>query len=79
MKGLHLARRLAPIAVATIATVRRSGVEMGTLDPFELGFTRCTIADLKGSDTLENAQIFKQILAGKISERVRFRSGGAGI
>jgi len=57
---------LAPIAVATIATVRKTGVEMGTLDPFELGFSKCTIDDLKGGSAAENAQILKEVLAGKL-------------
>jgi len=57
---------LAPIAVATIATVRKSGVEMGTLDPFELGFSKCSLEDLKGGSAQENAQILKDVLAGKL-------------
>ena len=47
---------LAPVAVATVATVRPSGVTMGTIDPFELGFTKCTLDDLKGGDRAENAK-----------------------
>ena len=58
---------LAPIAVATVATVTPGGVEMGTVDPFELGFQKCTIADLKGGTAVENAQILKQVLAGELS------------
>jgi len=57
---------LAPIAVATVATVRKSGVEMGTLDPFALGFRQCTLEDLKGGTAAENAQILKQVLGGKL-------------
>ena len=26
--------------------MRKSGVEMGTLDPFEMGFSKCSLADL---------------------------------
>jgi anthranilate phosphoribosyltransferase len=57
---------LAPIAVAKIATVRKSGVELGTLDPFALGFRQCTIEDLKGGTAAENAQILQQVLGGKL-------------
>uniref|UniRef100_A0A7S2FP51 anthranilate phosphoribosyltransferase n=1 Tax=Haptolina brevifila TaxID=156173 RepID=A0A7S2FP51_9EUKA len=57
---------LAPIAVATIATVTPSGVEMGTLDPFAMGFAKCTIDDLKGGTAVENAAILRQILSGNL-------------
>ena len=56
---------LAPVAVATVATVRPSGVTMGTIDPFELGFTKCTLDDLKGGDRAENAKILRELLGGK--------------
>ena len=46
--------------------MRKSGVEMGTLDPFELGFSNCSLADLKGGSAQENAQILKDMLAGKL-------------
>ena len=46
--------------------MRPSGVELGTLDPAELGFARCTIADLKGGSAAENAEVLKQVLAGKL-------------
>ena len=31
---------LAPIGVATVATVTPAGVQMGTIDPFLLGFSK---------------------------------------
>ena len=47
--------------------MRKSGVEMlGTLDPFELGFSNCSLADLKGGSAQENAQILKDMLAGML-------------
>mmetsp|Transcript_22441 Transcript_22441/g.37118 ORF Transcript_22441/g.37118 Transcript_22441/m.37118 type:complete len:350 (-) Transcript_22441:47-1096(-) len=58
---------LAPIAEATIAIVTASGVEMSKLDPFELGFDRCTIDDLKGGDCAENAEIMRRVLGGKLT------------
>lgn len=57
---------LAPVAVATVATVRKAGVEMGTLDPFALGFRQCTLDDLKGGSAAENAEILRQVLGGKL-------------
>lgn len=59
---------LAPIAVAKVATVRKaSGVEMGTLDPFALGFKQCTLEDLKGGTAQENAEILRKVLGGELS------------
>lgn len=52
---------LAPVAVATVATVTPSGVQMGTIDPFLLGFAKCTLPDLKGGDRVENAKILTQV------------------
>ena len=57
---------LAPIAVATVATVTPSGVTMGTIDPFALGFAKCEIADLKGGTASENAAILRQVFAGQL-------------
>ena len=57
---------LAPIAVATCATVTPSGVSMGTVDPFLLGFKQCTIEDLKGGTAPVNAQILRDVLGGKL-------------
>ena len=58
-------QRIPPLTL-TLAQVRKSGVEMGTLDPFELGFSKCSLADLKGGSAQENAQILKDVLAGKL-------------
>ena len=57
---------LAPIAVATVATVTPSGVSMGVIDPFLLGFKQCTIEDLKGGSADQNAEILMQVFAGKL-------------
>lgn len=57
---------LAPIGTATVATVRPSGVEMSVLDPAELGFPPCSIADLKGGDRVSNAQSLRKVLAGQL-------------
>ena len=57
---------LAPIAVATVATVTPAGIQMGTIDPFLLGFSKCTLADLKGGTAPENAQILRDVLSGKL-------------
>lgn len=73
---------LAPIAVATVATVTPTGVSMGTIDPFVLGFQKCTIADLKGGTAVENAKILKEVLAGKLTGPVTdtvILNAGAGL
>jgi len=58
---------LAPIAVATVATATPSGVQMSTIDPFALGFAKCTIEDLKGGDRVANADILRKVLSGQMS------------
>ena len=57
---------LAPVAVATVATVTPAGVSMGTIDPFALGFSKCTIEDLKGGDRTQNAKILRSVLSGEL-------------
>lgn len=57
---------LAPIAVATVATVTPAGVEMGVIDPFSLGFAKCTIEDLKGGNAAQNAAILNRVFAGDL-------------
>ncbi|KAG8465496.1 hypothetical protein KFE25_002803 [Diacronema lutheri] len=57
---------LAPIAVADIADVTRDGVTFGKLDPFALGFERCSIDDLKGGEAEENAAVLRKLLAGDV-------------
>lgn len=58
---------LAPVAVAVTAMVTPDGVEMGTLDPFALGFDKCSIEDLRGGDAKHNAAVLRQIFAGELS------------
>jgi len=73
---------LAPIAVAIVATVTKSGVEMGTVDPFALGFAKCTIEDLKGGDRVENAAILRKVLSGEMTGPVTdtvILNAGAGL
>ena len=73
---------LAPIAVATVATVTPDGVSMGTIDPFVLGFAKCTIADLKGGDRVENAAILRQVMSGQLTGAVTdtvILNAGAGL
>ena len=36
------------------------------MDPFALGFTKCSLEDLKGGSAAENAEILKSVLAGKL-------------
>ena len=73
---------LAPIAVATVATVTPSGVSMGTIDPFLLGFKRCEISDLKGGSATENAGILRKVLSGEMTGPVAdtvILNAGAGL
>lgn len=56
---------LAPIAVADMADVTRDGVTFGKLDPFELGFAKCSVDDLKGGEAEENAAMLRKLLAGE--------------
>lgn len=73
---------LAPIAVATVATVTPSGVSMGTIDPFLLGFPKCTIEDLKGGSATENAAILRQVFSGQLEGPVTdtvILNAGAGL
>lgn len=57
---------LAPIAVADVADVTRDGVTFSKLDPFELGFAKCTVDDLKGGDADENAAVLRKLLNGDV-------------
>lgn len=73
---------LAPIAVATVATVTPSGVTMGSIDPFLMGFKQCTIADLKGGSAAENAAILRDVFSGKLEGPVTdtvILNAGAGL
>ena len=62
-----------------MATVTRSGVTMGTIDPEALGFAKCTIEDLKGGDRVENAAILRKVLSGEmtgpVTDTVIFNAG----
>ena len=40
---------------------------MDTIDPFALGFSKCSIEDLKGGDRVVNARILSQVLSGKLT------------
>jgi len=47
-----------------VATVTESGVSVGRITPEEFGLTRCRMADLRGGDAKQNAQIVRAVLAG---------------
>ncbi|MDY0301469.1 MAG: anthranilate phosphoribosyltransferase [Trichlorobacter sp.] len=53
----------------TAAEVTPDGVLCFEIKPEELGFTRCTMADLKGGDAEDNAIIVRSILMGEKSPR----------
>jgi len=47
-----------------IAEVTPAGVATRLFSPEELGFTRCSMADLRGGDAGANAAIVRDVLAG---------------
>ena len=57
---------LAPVAVATVATVTKSGVSDGHHRPVHPRLNKCEIGDLKGGTAVENADILRQVLSGKL-------------
>jgi anthranilate phosphoribosyltransferase len=62
--------------------VTPAGVEMGTVDPFALGFAKCTIEDLKGGTAVENAAILRKVLSGEMTGPVTdtvILNAGAGL
>ena len=52
-----------------VAEVTRGGVTMTTVSPEQLGLARCTMAELKGGDAVDNASIVRSILAGENGPR----------
>ncbi|CAH2030717.1 anthranilate phosphoribosyltransferase [Trichlorobacter ammonificans] len=56
-------------AESAAAEVTPDGVRLFTIVPEELGFTRCTMADLKGGDAVANAVIVRSVLAGEQGSR----------
>ncbi|AFZ46667.1 anthranilate phosphoribosyltransferase [Cyanobacterium stanieri PCC 7202] len=51
--------------ITDIAIIDNGKVNKTTINPQELGLTPATLADLKGGDVEENAQILTQVLQGK--------------
>ncbi|MBW6511241.1 MAG: anthranilate phosphoribosyltransferase [Desulfuromonadaceae bacterium] len=49
----------------TVATVSADGVGVDRITPEQFGFSRCTMADLRGGDARGNALIVRGILAGE--------------
>ena len=47
-----------------LAEVTSSGVQLRRFSPEELGFPRCTMADLRGGNAVENAAIVRAVLSG---------------
>ncbi len=47
-----------------VAEVTQAGVTLSSITPEQFGFTRCTMADLKGGDAFANAEIVKIVLGG---------------
>ncbi len=47
-----------------LAEVTTDGVQLRRFAPEELGFTRCSMAELRGGNATENATIVREVLAG---------------
>ncbi len=47
-----------------VAEVTSSGVQLRRFTPEELGFSRCTMTDLRGGNAVENAVIVREVLSG---------------
>jgi anthranilate phosphoribosyltransferase len=52
-------------AETTVAEVSDAGVTVGRVSPEQFGFSRCTMADLRGGDAKGNAIIVRAVLAGE--------------
>ena len=57
---------LSTLGPNTVARLENSTVEMTTLDPAALGFSKCKLTELTGGGATENADILEGILAGRI-------------
>jgi anthranilate phosphoribosyltransferase len=51
-------------AETALAEVTPGGMQLRRFAPEELGFSRCTMADLRGGNAVENADIVRELLAG---------------
>lgn len=52
-----------------VAEVTASGVSIRTIQPEELGFTRCSMDELRGGDATANADIVRSVLQGVAGPR----------
>jgi anthranilate phosphoribosyltransferase len=52
-----------------VAEVTTSGVNIRTIQPEELGFTRCSMDELRGGDATANADIVRSVLQGVAGPR----------
>lgn len=60
---------LSPTGLNRVTQLRNGQVHTFTLDPLELGLPRATLADLKGGDAEENAEILRAVLGGETGPR----------
>ena len=56
---------LTTTAPSTVWVVQDGGVEQSRFDPADLGLPRTTLEDLRGGDAAGNAQVVRDVLAGK--------------
>jgi len=58
---------LSPIGVTRVSHLKDGTVRTYDLDPAELGFSRATVADLRGGTPDESAQMMRALLNGKLN------------
>jgi anthranilate phosphoribosyltransferase len=71
---------LSTIAPSQVWLVRGGGVTQERVDPVELGLPRATLADLRGGDPAYNAEVVRELLAGKagpVRDAVLLNAAGA--
>jgi anthranilate phosphoribosyltransferase len=56
---------ISAVGPAKVIEVSEEGIEEYVLDPLDLGFPRCSVADLRGGDALHNSNLLKDTFKGK--------------
>jgi len=72
---------LAPIGISEVLELTNRGdIKKWTFDPFQFGFEKCSMADLKGGDAATNASILSRAFEGEsgpVSETLVLNAGMA--
>ncbi len=67
--GLDGMDEISLTAPTRIARMEPAGIELFTLQPESLGFSRCALEDLRGGDAAQNAALVRGVLAGEQGPR----------